>query len=144
MGQDMRDWIAAAQEHQRKVELEQLRIENARLKQQNDPQWDGTDAAHPAWWRGQEQAGREWSKRLEAMRAELEQLKSASLANSIKLAELERMRVLLASGQCVDLAQLEGVELGERSDDICRTERYLTSCDTKIKAWLIEKAGVKL
>jgi hypothetical protein len=68
-------------------ERDRLRVELAQMK--DDPQWDATDAAHPAWWRGQEQASREWSKRLEAMRAENEKLKAASLANSIKLAELE-------------------------------------------------------
>ncbi len=111
----------------------------------DDPEMDATDAAHPAWWRGQEQAAREWSKRLEAMRAENEKLKAASLANSIKLAELESLRALLASGQCVDLARVTEQELTSLVTlPECRFSDTVTFPASTAKGWLISKAGVKL
>lgn len=38
----------------RDADVHALLAEVERLRQADDPEWDCTDAAHPAWWRGQE------------------------------------------------------------------------------------------
>jgi hypothetical protein len=35
-----------------------------KLAEAGDPQWDGTDAAHPAWWRGNDRGCRFVTQRL--------------------------------------------------------------------------------
>lgn len=48
-------------------ELEDLltvKAENERLKKLDDPEWDATDAAHPAWWRGEEYGGKQAIRRI--------------------------------------------------------------------------------
>lgn len=44
------------------------------LVQEDDPAWDSTDAAHPAWWRGQEHAAKIWSERVETLMYERDEL----------------------------------------------------------------------
>jgi hypothetical protein len=64
------------------------------------------------------------------------------------LAEITRLRALLASGQCVDLAKLTDSELGGKSVHSGNCDD--ADCDTRIsfgedlRQWLLEKAGVKL
>lgn len=62
-------------------------------------------------------------------------LRRAIEAAGIDVPELDRLRALLASGQCVDLAKLDDLDLYASPNE--RDGQHL-------RDWLIEKAGVKL
>lgn len=44
------------------------------IVQEDDPSWDSTDAAHPAWWRGQDHATKKWSARVGSLKSERDEL----------------------------------------------------------------------
>ncbi len=127
-------------------ELEQLK---------DDPSLDATDAAHPAWWRGQEAASKVWAARVEKLEQTIKQLqrgKQETIERAGRVpgltatldevqferdklrVELKELRTMLALGQCVDLSKLDDLDL--HASPIER------GCQ-RLRDWLIEKAGVK-
>jgi hypothetical protein len=53
----------------------------AQLEDQNDPQWDCTDAAHPAWWRGHDNG----AKGMVEVKAKLERQLAEAQAKIVEL-----------------------------------------------------------
>jgi hypothetical protein len=137
-------------------ELERLR---------DDPQRDATDAAHPAWWRGQEAAAKHWAARFSRFSLICDRLQTIAdeafgpfptepaetlmtlieagiTALRVKNGELER---LLASGQCVDLSKVDDMDLGDKAAELYRRWDHSTQLDgEELKAWIIKEAEVKL
>lgn len=71
----------------------------------------------------------------EAIRAELVAIKA-------ELAELDRLRALLASGQCVDLAKVEDQRL--MGEMYAASQRQFSNGPGRMRRFLIDQAGVKL
>lgn len=144
-------------------------IETAGVESIDDSSLDATDAAHPAWWRGQEAASKVWAARVEKLETELK--KQASKAETYKRdwyqaksefgdaaaklrgelrdaqGEVSRLVALLASGQCVDLAKLsDDALIGSIMGDLVNfvPQSVIDESAAESRQWLISKAGVKL
>lgn len=60
-----------------------LHAEVARLR--DDPALDGTDGAHPAWWRGHDRAAEVWQGRAEAAEREAAMLRGETAGAAVSL-----------------------------------------------------------
>ncbi len=151
-------------------------IEAAGVESIDDPSLDATDAAHPAWWRGQEAASKHWAARFSRFSLICDRLQTIAdeafgpfptepaetlmtlieagiTALRVENAELERLRTLLASGQCVDLAKVTEHDFATNYEHasafdlldnhwIAKPFGDIASQVT-LRQWLISKAGVK-
>jgi hypothetical protein len=79
------------------------------------PEFDGTDGAHPAWWRGHDDGAKGMAKLVEELRAKLaENDESFNAANEVYNSHLKELEAKLAEAEKVNL------DLWRRRDD--RTE----------------------
>lgn len=75
-----------------------LHAEVARLR--DDPALDGTDGAHPAWWRGHDRAAEVWRERVEAAEREAARLREIIEGRTVPPTD-EQMDAIRASGGAV-------------------------------------------
>ena len=46
------------------IDIKELKAENERLRKLDDPKFDATDAAHPAWWRGEKYGSQQAARKI--------------------------------------------------------------------------------
>jgi len=81
-----------------------------------DPEWDATDGAHPAWWRGHHHGASSMALALESARAEVQRLKAdRDAATRRHRGEVQRLKAALAVARLdADEAEQEAADLRGR------------------------------
>ncbi len=84
----------------------------AELERQNDPAYDATDAAHPAWWRGHDNGAKGMAERVASLQARLDVVR-----------EDRRLQRVRATDAEIALDKLQA-QLREREEAIRRLLEY--------------------